>query len=375
VFLSALGATASPVAGPAVRGAETVLGAGAIRRAPQTPHILPSEIDRPLFDYRNMEAVPDRPQFDLPRINPARGVPEHITRIGSPANMERTNAIVQMGMSHGGPEWYNTMPLLERYVGESGPVRGPQDWESYLKYVGATSPRSPVPNNVGTASYYDMLAAQGLPFPQAVFRGGNWSMPKGALPEGYGGLGQAVHNINANLIREHGGWPVSTFFDKPKPPSFTSNLMGNYRPVTSDVHNVSMLNLRGPQGNRLIMPPHPYYGYIEQLQQGPQGAGQFAGLAPAQYQASGWIPWAAGYRDVGRYGEVTGGSPKRLEAYSQPFIRVVEDRVKNKAQELGWSPEQTLRAFLRKDIAIAGVPAAAIPLLQGHLQQADQGGT
>jgi hypothetical protein len=263
--------------------------------------------------------------------------------------------------------------LRERYVGEVGPVRGPESHRSYINYVGATSPRSPVPLNVSVASYYDMLAAQGRPFPQPVKVGTNWSMPRGQLPEGYGSLAQATNAQNAAMIREHGGWPAWTFFDKPKPPSFTSNLLGNYWPVTSDVHNVSMLNLRGPRGNRLIMPPHPYYGYIEGLQQGPLGAKQFIDLAPAQYQASGWIPWAAGYRDVGRYGEVTGGSPKKLEAYSQPFIKVVEDRVKTKARELGWSPEQTLRAFLRKDIAIAGVPVAAIPLLQDQFQQAGQG--
>jgi hypothetical protein len=50
-------------------------------------------------------------------------------------------------------------------------------------------------------------------------------------------------------------------------------------------------------------------------------------------------------------------------------------RQKDKAREYGWSPEQTLRAFLKKEIAIAGVPVAAIPLLQDHLRQADQGGT
>jgi hypothetical protein len=340
----------------------------------QMPAIHPSEFERPLFDYSRLEEVPNRPQFPLPRIIPARGIPKHIEALSTPENMARTNAIVQMGMAHGGPKWYNTMPLLERYVGELGSTLGPPSWESHLKYVGATSPRSPVPANAGVASYYDMLAAQGRPFPEPVFREGNWSMPPGTLPEGYGQLAQATNALNAQMIREHGGWPAWSFFDKPKPPSFTSNLMGNYWPITSDVHNVSMLDLRGPRGNRLIMPPHPYYGFIENLQQGPMGAQHF-GIAPAQYQASGWIPWAAGYRNVGRHGEVTGGSPKKLEQYSQPYIKVVENRVKEKARELGETPERTLRRFLRKEIAITGVPAAAIPLLQDRLQHAGQEGS
>ena len=46
-------------------------------------------------------------------------------------------------------------------------------------------------------------------------------------------------------------------------------------------------------------------------------------------------------------------------------------RQKDKAREMGWTPEQTLRKFLRKEIAIAGVPAAAIPLLRDQLQAAD----
>jgi hypothetical protein len=71
---------------------------------------------------------------------------------------------------------------------------------------------------------------------------------------------------------------------------------------------------------------------------------------------------------------VTGGSPKRLQEYSQPFIQVVENRVKQKARDLGESPQQTLRRFLRKEIAITGVPPAAIPLLQDRLQREGQEG-
>jgi hypothetical protein len=338
--------------------------------APPAPAIVRSEMERPLFDYSRMSEVPDRPQFDLPRIEPKRGVPEYATRLADPANMERVNQIVEMGLKHGGREWYNTMPLLQRYTGELGPTQGPQNWESYLKYVGATSPRTPVPANVSIASYYDMLAKQGLPFPTPVKVGTNWSLPAGQLPEGYGSLAQATNAQNAAMIREQGGWPAWTMFDKPKPPSFTANLMGNYQPITSDVHNISMMDMRNAQGERLIMPPHQTYGFVEKLQQGPQGA-QKLGIAPAQYQAAGWIPWAAGYREVGP-GGVTGGSAKKLQRYSDPFIKVVEDRVKKKAKELGLTAEETLRRFLRKDIAIAGVPLAAASVLRRRQDDDDQ---
>jgi hypothetical protein len=65
---------------------------------------------------------------------------------------------------------------------------------------------------------------------------------------------------------------------------------------------------------------------------------------------------------------VTGGRPEALQRYSEPFIKVVENRVKAKAKELGLSVEETLRRHLRKEIAITGVPAAAIPLLQDRLR-------
>jgi intergrase/recombinase len=71
---------------------------------------------------------------------------------------------------------------------------------------------------------------------------------------------------------------------------------------------------------------------------------------------------------------VSGGSPEALQRYSEPFIKVVENRVKERARTMAL-PVETLRRFLRKEIAIAGVPAAAIPLLQGHLQRAGQEGT
>jgi hypothetical protein len=71
---------------------------------------------------------------------------------------------------------------------------------------------------------------------------------------------------------------------------------------------------------------------------------------------------------------VSGGTPEKLRRYLEPFVKVLEGWVKDKARELGLTPEQTLRRYLRKEIAITGVPAAAIPLLQDRLQQGGREG-
>jgi hypothetical protein len=315
----------------------------AARRALAKPAVQPSAFDRPLFDYSRMREVPNVPQFDLSRAVPARGVPERTTSIDTPENVARVNAIVRRGMEKGGPEWYYTVPLREGFVGEVG-ERGVPYYNKFLDYAGAVSPRSKVPQNVRTASYYQMLDELGLPFPQPVKVGSNWSLPEGLLPEGYGGLAQALHAQNAGLVRE-AGWPASVIPQKPKPPSFTENLRGNYQPVTIDYLDTLMLGLRDTKGKPVIKPPEGSYGFLEKLQ---QREAPKLGLAPAQYQASGWIEQAGG-------GE-----------YSKPFLQVVEDRVKATARETGLTPEQTLRLFYRRQIPIALAGGVALPAVSGR---------
>jgi len=103
-----------------------------------------------------------------------------------------------------------------------------------------------------------------------------------------------------------------------------------------------MLGLRDTKGRIAQEPGLGSYGFLERLQ---QREAPKLGIAPAQYQSSGWIEQAGGGQ------------------YSKPFLQVVEERVKDAARDYGLTPEQTLRLFYRRQIPIALGGAAALPTL------------
>ena len=137
-----------------------------------TVHDLPA-VNATLNAISGMRCVMPRaafyamPQVDLPRYLPPRGVPENVLAVDTPENMRRVNEAVKRGMKAGGMEWYNTMPLREGWIGEVG---SPAPYNRFMEYTGGVSPRSRPPQNVRTASYYNMLDEFGLPQPQPVLR-------------------------------------------------------------------------------------------------------------------------------------------------------------------------------------------------------------
>jgi hypothetical protein len=275
-------------------------------------------------------------------------VPERTLALDNPENVARMNASVERGIKQGGLRWYNTEPLREGFIGELGAERGVPAYNRNLAYTGAVSPRSKVPQNVRTASYYQMLDEHGLPLPKPVLEGGNWTLPAGEIGEGYGGLAQAMHARNAAVVREHGGWPTEAVLNNPKPPSFTWNLMGNYRPITADYLDTRLVGVKKASGKPAEKPAANEYGFVERLQ---QREAKKIGIEPAQYQSSGWIS------------EAGGG-----EGYARPFIGNVEDRVKATAREYGLTPDQVLRMFYRSQMPIALGGLAVLPNRQEEAQ-------
>jgi hypothetical protein len=75
-----------------------------------------------------------------------------------------------------------------------------------------------------------------------------------------------LHARNAAAVLWR-GWPAETILTNPKPPSFTWNLRGNYRPVTADYLNTRMIGIRGADGQPVNMPAPSEYGFSERLQQ------------------------------------------------------------------------------------------------------------
>ena len=321
VVQQAIGAAGAPLVAPAQAGA--VLGAGAIRRAKQMPAPAIRNPDAPLFDYSRLREVPDVPQRDLQRYDAPRGVPERTQALAAPENVARVNEVVRRGGEQGGIEWYNTEPLRRAFIEARGP-EGEAAYRQYLDLVASTSPRSNVGTNVRNAAYYYGLAQRGEPLPEVIAKGGALSV-KEPLPSPYGHIAQGLHAQNARNVLEGSGWPV---LQNPKPASFVENLAGNQMPVTVDTHNARLWGMTDTKGRPVDKPAKTEYGFIEKLQ---QDEARKLGMTPAQYQASAWIG---------------GGEQTGLKSSADPFLKVLEDRIRLTAAQSGETPQQVLHRFL-----------------------------
>jgi hypothetical protein len=296
----------------------------------------------PLFDYSRLAELPNVPQFNLPRVLPPEGVPAATEALASPKNLARVNEAVRAGEAMGGREWYNAEPLREQFVSELGESQGNSAFRQYMDMVAANSPRTKVPENIRNASYYYGQLQRGDPIPETYFSGGYWRIdPATQAPSPYGVMPIHVQNME-NAVR--GDLPV---LQNPKPSSFVENLAGNQTPVTIDTHNMRMLT-RGARDQ-----PNPNeYGFLEQLQQ--QEATKM-GMTPAQYQASMWIG---------------GGKETGLGSPTDPFLRVLEDRVAKTAEARGITKAEALRQFIRAQSPLLSLTPAAVLLAQGQDQSA-----
>lgn len=304
---------------PANEGSGFLLGAN--RTDKKTAAVAAAQLGKgPLFDYSKLHEVPDRPQVDLPRVTPARGVPEDILAAGSKSKIKQANKFVEEGIKKGGLRWYNAMPLRDAYMGELGSAKGAHEFDFFMEGMGGSSPDSVVPQNIRSASYYVWLLRNGKALPPRIkSEKGNWKVPEGEIPEGYGARAQALHVQNFENIRDLGGIPV---LENPKPPSFAGNLRGNYRPVAVDRHNMRMFDIeRSDVG--------PGYQYMEQLQ---QEQARKIGIEPAQYQSSGWLGAA----------EHTG-----VRTGNEPFLRMYEDEINRTASYYRMTPKEVLRDIIR----------------------------
>ena len=173
-----------------------------------------------LFDRPEPMDVPPVPQFELPRYQPARGVPQRTLDITSdPAVREQHLALIRRGMDMGALAWYNAEPIRQRFLQELGPNEGQASFQNFMDMVASTSPQQKVPENVRAASYYYWLNQNKLPVPE---RG---TVPKIAYGGGqpvespYGGL--SLWQMNVNRVMNEGGLNP---LENPKPPSFSQNL-------------------------------------------------------------------------------------------------------------------------------------------------------
>jgi hypothetical protein len=328
------GAPQGMVGGPSIVGN----GGGVMRSVRAAP-------SQGLLGRGDLSQVPDVPQGDLPRYQPARGVPE-ATEQQWEAARPRLPAIAERGAEMGGREWYNTEPLRHAFVTELGDTAGNAAHRRYLDYVAATSPRSKVGENIRNASYYYGLEAQGRALPEVG----------GKLPAPYGHYAQRLHQMNAQNLAGGGAWDS---MKNPKPAAFAENLAGNQRPVTIDTHNSRVIGLTDPQGRPKDLPKKNEYGFLERVQQ--EEAAKL-GMTPAQWQASLWVG----------AGKETG-----LKSAAEPFVDTFEARVFLTAEKRGKSPESVLRDFIRGKaplLGLGGASALAYPFVDKRKGDGESGG-
>jgi hypothetical protein len=331
-----------------------------------------SELDKPgeLFDYSLLDQVPPREQKPLERYVPKK-LPERLERaLADPRTEKALNEYVARGEELGGRRWYNTEPYRQVFDEEWG-RNADQKYSDYMDVMAATSPRSRVPDNVRTQSYYwDILNDGG--------NGQTISQRMVELPEkppaGYGSVAQGLHRGNVQKLMEGGMDPRKN----PKPLSFSQNLQGNWDLSTIDTHNFRplgmvtrdpdfMMRSFNPEKGRTINPRQMYdegqismddalaqptfweakpreneYAGYEDWQRG-QAAKM--DMTPAEYQASMWIG----------AGDLTG-----LQSPPEPFLRTLERRIQYTAARLGITPQEAMRRHVRGEIPLLSVAGAGL---------------
>jgi hypothetical protein len=338
------------IGGVSARAGETVLGSGPVRKA--ASNAVPDEISG-LFDYSRLHEVPKVQQFDLPRNIPPRGVPERVTDLM--ANQDVRDQMIKTigeGRAIGGPNWYNTDPLREKFIAQLGEDAGGAAHRKYMDFVAATSPRSKVGENARNASYYYGREMRGEGMPAVGERN----------PQPFGHYAQRLHQMNAERVAGSGWEPLNN----PKVASFVENLVGNQRPATVDTHalrlpamlsqdprfletayqaskdapklNIQKLVQSGDMSMEDALKTSAYWQAYPKpneyaaLERYYQGIAKDMGMTPAQTQASAWIGG----------GKMTGLASDE----SKPFLRFFDDRVMKTARETGMDPKDVLRDFI-----------------------------
>jgi len=220
-------------------------------------------------EYRG--AAPDR-TFATPLRYKPKKLSSRMTRsleaLRDPENPARQliNEHIRHGMEIGGRDWYNTEELRDWFVAELGTELGDAEWREFMYLMGAASPGSKVPANIGNASamrarlidatpvegtgktvgelYAEaLLKAKGIEDVRAVSR---------SRPEGYGHLTQGAQELTASRLLQgrfsmapepgvapaKGSWGLN-----PKPVGFSHSFIGGRSAIAADLHFTRMMAL------------------------------------------------------------------------------------------------------------------------------------
>lgn len=280
------------------------------------------------MDMGLLGRLPMVEQASLERYVAPRGMPKSIPNLINKESVERLAETARRGSEMGGMEWYNLEPLRMAYVDKLGEIEGNARFKRFTEFVAATSPRSTVSSNIRRASLFDSLDRQGVDFSQ---------MTNADMPTGYGHI---AHNTQMSLLGDLANGGSFSSVNRPKTSGFGENLYGNWKPLTSDTHNMSAV--RGDPSIKKS-PTKAEYKYIEDAQ---TEIADRLGITPAQIQANIWLAGDTGVAD------------------SRPFIAVFDDVLKRTAKKNNTTSSQALHDFIVNGKPLFGMGALTTAIAQ-----------
>ena len=209
-----------------------------------------------LSDPRYRGRAPDRTDLSFTRYNPSVGkgrglsarMQSSLSALTDPNNAMRQEILanIESGLDVG-EDWYNTEELRDWFIAGHGEEEGHRQWVEFIDLVGATSPRSKVPPNIGNASmvrnrlYTDPEYTEALLNVQNADDAGKLAKSR---PKGYGHLaGRNQEMIVADQAQ--GGWSGNPEIGvtgkgnqtvNPKPKGFAQSLKGSEKNFAADMH-------------------------------------------------------------------------------------------------------------------------------------------
>ena len=206
----------------------------------------------PGSDPRYRGVAPNRSDFTFMRYKPTKLPPrleKSLTALRDPSNPMRQDMLssIEAGLEVG-EDWYNTEELRDWFVAGYGEEEGTRQWSEFLDLVGATSPGSKVPPNIGNASavrnrmYTDPGYMEDLQNLETLADGR--ALAKGR-EKGYGHKTAGLQEMIAGR-QVQGQWDASaepgvsgtksSMVDNPKPKGFTQSLKGSEKNIAADLH-------------------------------------------------------------------------------------------------------------------------------------------
>lgn len=304
-------------------------------------NIMPPDLQ--LMQMREVAAIPDVPQLPIQRYQTTR--PPSDVQLGFGNRVRTLLRDVERGMTKGAHEWYSNEPTRQQFIYELGSP-GDQEYGRFADFVAATSSSAPVRENTRKGSWFRQQALEGL-LPTGIDTQEHaleW-LADHRPPKGYGSLATINDVLWASrYLSGDQSWRAMQPGSPHKILSFSHNLRGNLRPGTLDRHEGFALGVPMRMNRHGVMEkgaltPNEYVA-AEPLYQ--RLADQI-GIAPAQFQAARWI---GGARRTGV-----------RSAIDPTFNHAVEHLARERAAEMGETPEWVLRNFIRNGGLLA-VPAA-----------------